>query len=486
MYLDEIFKSAPHIEIKQLSCDSRMPMQDAIFFCLDGSVYNGHSFYVEAIKNGAKVIVYDTEINTSYNAIFIKVQDATETLKKVAMLFYGDPGSKLLTYVVSGCYGKSVVSYLLNNILRNYNKVGYVTDRGIYDGHDFRTTSYRTLNIIDSMNVTNKMIKENCDAAIYECSVMSLSYMKVDNLHPDYFIYTVSGKEAMEYKELNNNYYRELYAYLSKTGRNTKLIVNSDDYSFEKIIKQLSGVNYLSYGRNDESDYRITSIHLMKDKTTFNIIYKGTKFEVESKLLGLSNVYNLTAAICCAAQRYPLDEVVSFVKDIPPLEGSFFAIDEKQDYQVIVDGACNFETIEIVYDYARRITPENKRIISVLPISYLDNAAKLRELMVLSDESVDLIIVTTGDTYGKDITPVLENAMSHIDKTKHVCIEDREVAIELAIDSANSGDTVLLLGKGEETFLYQNLGRINYRGDKAVAIEAIKKRNDEKFDYELY
>lgn len=478
MYLDEIFKSAPHIEIKQLSCDSRMPMQDAIFFCVDGSVYNGHSFYQEAIKNGAKVIIYDTDIDTNYNAIFIKVSNVEDVLNKIAIRFYNDPCAKLNTYVVSGCYGKAVVTYILNKLISKYEKSAYISDRGIYDGHDYRSTSYRTLNCIETLNVSNKMLKGNIKSAIYESSVMNLALKKLDVVKANYFIYTTTGVESSEYRELNKSYESNLFSYLTRLNKDCLLVVNRDDDLFQSLTRNTFN-RYISYGRSDDSDYRISSVCLYKNKTKFNLIVDGTKYNVETKLLGLSNVYNLTSCIAALANRYPIQELIDAAKDITPLDGSFYQVELGQDFNVLIDGASNYETCKLVYQYAKVITNDKKRIIAVLPINYLDNAAKLKELIELSEDTVDYLILTSGDTYGKDLSQILHNAFTYVKKTKGIIIEDREVAINLAIDSANSYDTVILLGKGEENFIYKTLGKSSYPTDKKIATEAIRRRINE-------
>lgn len=474
MYLDELFSNAPHIEIKQLSCDSRIEMQDAIFFCVDGSVYNGHNFYKEAIKNGAVVIVHDNDIDTSLNAIFIKVNDTLEALIKTSIKFYDDPCSKLYTYVISGCYGKSITSTILNRILQKHEKTGYISERGLFDGRDIKQVAFRTLNIPDCLEISKQMLLQGVKSAIYESSVLNLFYRKVDPVHANCFIYTTTGEESSEYKELNKAYEPALFDYLSRIPQDSKLIINRDDISFKSLSENTKN-SYISYGQNDDSDYRITSIKLFSDKSTFNLIHNGIKYSVETKLLGITNVYNLVACLCALSLRYDMKDLIEDVKDIRTIDGCFYPVEEGQNFQVIIDGASNFETIQNVYQYAKLVTSENNRIITVLPINYLDNATKLDHLMSLSDDSVDLLIITLGDTYGKDVTPLLNNAYESVHKTKCIKIEDREVAIDLAIQAANSFDTVLLLGKGEENYIYKALGKVYYPTDKKIAIESIRK-----------
>ena len=73
MLLSELIKGAPDIDIKQLSSDSRVPMKDAIFFCVQGFKFDGHEFIEEAINNGAKVIIYEKELKgTDGSEIYIE------------------------------------------------------------------------------------------------------------------------------------------------------------------------------------------------------------------------------------------------------------------------------------------------------------------------------------------------------------------------------------------------------------------------------
>ena len=105
MLLNELIKNAPEIEISQLSCDSRLPMKDSIFFCLKGVKYNGHEYVEEAVNNGARVIIYSEDIDTSLNAIYIRVADVNDILAKISNIFYDNPSSKLETYLTAGSYG---------------------------------------------------------------------------------------------------------------------------------------------------------------------------------------------------------------------------------------------------------------------------------------------------------------------------------------------------------------------------------------------
>ena len=117
MLLNKIFKDAPEIEIEQLSVDSRLSMKNAIFFCLDGIKYDGHDYIKEAIDNGAKVIIYSKPQDIKYKAIYIQVKNVTNTMIKVADIFYNHPNSGIDKYIIMGNYGRSSVAKFINHYL---------------------------------------------------------------------------------------------------------------------------------------------------------------------------------------------------------------------------------------------------------------------------------------------------------------------------------------------------------------------------------
>ena len=56
-----------------------------------------------------------------------------------------------------------------------------------------------------------------------------------------------------------------------------------------------------------------------------------------------------------------------------------------------------------------------------------------------------------------------------------VFVEDRKTAIEKAIRMAKPGDLVLILGKGDESYMYYEDGRVPWIGDNEAAREALRK-----------
>ncbi|MGL5541291.1 MAG: Mur ligase domain-containing protein, partial [Erysipelotrichaceae bacterium] len=80
MKLSNIFMGAPAVEISTLSIDSRQPMTNGMFFCLEGLTTDGHQYIPQAIEQGAVCIVHSKELlEKPSNAIYVRVEDVADT-----------------------------------------------------------------------------------------------------------------------------------------------------------------------------------------------------------------------------------------------------------------------------------------------------------------------------------------------------------------------------------------------------------------------
>ena len=474
MKLSELFNGAPDIEIEQLSVDSRFPMKNAIFFCLNGIKYDGHNYIKEAIENGAKVIVYSKDIDYKDKAIFIKVKSVNSALNKIGNQFYNYPNKDIDTYVVCGNYGKSSVTTFINYYLNKVSKCAYIGILGImYDRFKLKS-SYSTLNILDNLKTLDNLRANNVKAATFEASVRSLALQKLDCINPDFFIYTCTDTKSSEY--YSDDYYAQLRKYTYSLEDDCIGVLNIDDESYDHIHDSIS--NQVTYGINDSATYRIKDISLSKDGIRYNIQYDDGLYLVDARLQGIVNVYNLTAAIATLHQKgYPLNELISAFKDVEDVDGVMERIDD--EYNIIVDSAFDITSIELICQYAQSIKADGKTI-GVVPINYSDGENRIKQIMEIIQKYLDVIILTENESGAGEVMHILEKCDKYTTSKKVIHSSMRSVAIENAIEIMNKDDVVIIIGKGNENFLEMGLGKETYKGDKYYAKKFINKRRMEE------
>ncbi|MBR3228089.1 MAG: hypothetical protein IKF68_06045, partial [Erysipelotrichaceae bacterium] len=379
MLLSSLFEGSPDIEIKQLSIDSRLPMKDCIFFCLSGIRYNGHDYIKEAIKNGATVIVYEEDIDTSLDAVFIKVSNVEDCLNDIAVRFYNYPAKDLDTYVCAGCDGPSSVSYLLRALIENYKPCASIGVFGILYGEHRLYSSVPTLTILDNQKYLNEFRKQGMKACVFEADALSLSYKKLDSVSPDVFIYCSTNENSGEFQEIGINYYDVLCSYLYTLNDDTAIVLNRDDHSYDELIKA-TGDNFATYGFSSDSDFMIRNMELDRNGSSFDLCHDDETVHIKTRLLGINNVYNCTAALSALyMQGYELSELAAYLETIEPLAGVMEPVVCGQKYEVIVDCADNIANIHDVYEFASNVSSSASKIVCVWGLNSQDEKENLRD-----------------------------------------------------------------------------------------------------------
>lgn len=481
MLLSQFFKNAPEIEIKQISCDSRMPMEDCIFFCAKGIKDDGHNFVKEAITNGAKVIVYDKPIDSSLPAIYIKVNDVLDALNQVANKFYNHPGKMMENFVVAGSFGRNSVAFFIQQIISNYCCCGYIGSYGINYQNTKLLSSEPTLTVLENQRHLLNMKDSGVGACVFEASFLGIELKKLDGVYPNALIYTNSSTFSREYLNMDENSADSIIRYINHFDNSLDLIFNLDDAMYKKVAPQIDR-EIITYSiQNPNANFYASDIHIDDDGSRFLLTSYQSTYEVETNLIGLLSVYNLLSAIAALVTRgYPLNEVVAACKHLVPPEGTMQRIHLGQKYNVIVDSANNYGSILNVLKFARSVVDANHKIVCLFGLTAFSSHDKRHELGKLVDEYADTIILTEHDPYELSVFTISNEIEEGITHTPCVIIENREDAIASAIELLNDDDMLLVLGMGNANYIYRSLGKESYPKDAVIVEKYIKKRMEEE------
>ena len=203
---------------------------------------------------------------------------------------------------------------------------------------------------------------------------------------------------------------------------------------------------------SEEADYRITNIDMVLGKTTFDIIHDKEIYNFETSLIGIYNIYNLTAAIVVALlEGIKKEELQEIIKSIKVIKGRSEELKFNTNYKIILDYAHTAKAIENILA-AIKMYP-HKRIIS-LTGSAGGREKKKRKLMGKAClENSDLVVFTMDDPRNESVDEIIDQLIGDSKKTNYVRINDRTEAIKYALDNAKEGDIVAILGKGRDNYM---------------------------------
>ncbi len=474
--LNELFKNAPEVSINGVMTDSRKKRPNSIFFCVKGMMNDGHKFVDQAIANGAVCVVYSDPLkNKNSKVTYVRVKDVVKALNKIADYFYGSPSKKMVVFGVTGTNGKSSVTSMIRGVLNHYVPTGYIGTISIEYGDVKLPPLLTTPEVDDLQGVLKEMVDAGMKACALEVSSIGLEQRRTDSIDFDVAIFTNLTHDHLDYHGTMENYFLSKKRFFDDLSADSIAITNSDDKYGMEVVRDTSA-RVLTYGIHNEADYCAKDIQVQKDKTIFTLVIKGIERKIETNLVAEFNIYNLLATIAALHSKgAPIDKLIAQVSNIGQVEGRMERIRLGQPFNIIVDFAHTPDGIEQVMKYAVKITPKENRIIAVFGSAGKRDVKKRPIFGEIADKYCDMIILTEDDPRDENPIEIANEIAEGIKKTNFIIVEQRYDAIRQAVELANENDTILLLGKGNETFLYRDFGREGYMGDHKAAYDVVQK-----------
>lgn len=492
MRLSKMFKDAPTVNVSGLSFDSRTIKPGNIYFCLPGIKTDGHEFAGTAVDNGALVVVHSKPIEDKRaGAIYLRVADVNQAMNQAAKIFYKSPAEKMLMYGVTGTNGKSTVSNIIRWLQNPTKPCGYIGTIAISYGNNTMTPNLTTPDAIFLQKTLADMVNAGMQACALEVSSHGLAQGRVDAIDFDVAIFTNFTYDHLDYHGTMENYFEaKSILFRDRVKPKGLCILNVDDSRYEDL-RELCNAKVVTYGIKQNADYRALDVHLSTEGTSFILRHGDESYTVKTNLVGGFNVYNLLAAIAAVHEEgVSLEDIIARCDSIPQIAGRMEQIKEGQPFNVIVDFAHTPDGMEQMMELGRAITKPGGHLIAVFGSAGQRDKPKRKTFGELADKYCDSVYLTEDDPRDEDPKEIADEIRSGIKKINSVFLPDRYEAIRQAIENAQEGDTVLILGKGDEPFMYSETGRVPWKGDNQAARECIarlypKKDSEESGDKQV-
>jgi len=476
MKLSSLFENAPNIVIKELMTDSRAKISGGLFFCVKGMLNDGHKFIQQAKDNGAIAVVHSDSIKEyDPDLTYIQVENVLSALNIVAARFYENCTTKMSVFGVTGTNGKTTITNLIRNVINDEVPCGYIGTIGIYYGNVKEEALLTTPDIVPLHKTLHNMYKAKMKAVSIEVSSIGLELHRCDTIDFNYAIFTNFTHDHLDFHGTMENYFKSKKMLFDNLSEDAVAVINVDDEIGSKLIEDCDA-KVITYGIDNDADYRAKNLVIAPNGSSFTLIHKNEEYLVKTNLVAKFNIYNLLATIATVHDYgLELETIISKAVNLPQILGRMERIDEGQNFTIIVDFAHTPDGVEKIYQYAREITAKDKRLITVFGSAGRRDVKKRPIFGELSDKYCDLIILTEDDPREEDPKDIANEIMKGIIDTPCIFIENRYDAIRQAVEVANDGDTVVLMGKGDEQFIYYEHGKHPWLGDHIVAKEVIRK-----------
>jgi UDP-N-acetylmuramoyl-L-alanyl-D-glutamate--2,6-diaminopimelate ligase len=468
-------------EVVGLAYDSRRVTPGTLFVALKGQNTDGHVYINDAIDRGAVAVICERNGFSTARTTKILVSDARETMGRAATAFYGNPSAQLKVIGVTGTNGKTTVSFLVKEMLSAAGiKTGLLGTIRYEIGDRIIPATRTTPEALEIQKMLAQMVNAGCEACVMEVSSHALDQKRTLGVEFDVAIFTNLTQDHLDYHGTMDGYFAakmKLFTALHHGEKHGAAVVNIDDAYGQRLHAETDVAVKLTYGLGQSAQLRATDIELGQSGTRFTVASEGSKLVCEMPLIGRYNIYNALAAIGASLTLdVELPVVQRALKDMQAVPGRLERVDVDEAFNVFVDYAHTADALEQVLRTAREVTPG--RLLLVFGCGGSRDVGKRAKMGEVAARFADHALVTNDNPRRESPRKIAEQVRDGYQsiRTDGLGVElDRRRAIEDIINLAQPGDTVLIAGKGHETYQEFDDTVVPF-DDRAVAREALEAR----------
>lgn len=442
-------------EINKIEYNSENIEEKDIFVAIKGYKTDGHKYIKDAVEKGATAIIAEDiktkeieELEASGITV-IKVEDSRIALADISNIYYDRPSSKLKIIGITGTKGKTTTAYMIRDILlASGKKVGMIGTIYITYGDKVIESSRTSPESLDLHKVLRNMVDEKIEYVVMEVSSHALSLNRVYGLKFDIGVFTNISPEHLDFHETMDEYFKAKAKLFSISNF---AVINADDMYTTKL-QNIIPCKYVRYGLDNESNITATDVRINNNYIEFKMYVNKQLETIRVSIPGRYSVYNALAAIAVTSMLgAQMQDILVALANIK-VPGRSEIVDINKSFAVLIDYAHNASSLEAILVNTKKYI--KGRAICVFGCGGDRDTEKRAEMGKIAGKYADFTIITTDNPRSEDPKKIIAQIEEGIKTTKglYKVIINRKEAIEFAMRIAWKNDTVILAGKGHETY----------------------------------
>ena len=472
-------RGAKTLEISQIRNDSRKVGHGDLFIAVKGYASDGHAYIKTAVENGAVAIAYEDEAalkeqigDNTEGVTLVKVEDSRHAEAIMAANFFDNPSRKLTLVGITGTNGKTTTVTLLYHLFMNlgYN-CGLLSTIANYVGTECMETANTTADPININGLLERMVREGCEYCFMEVSSIGMQQERVSGLKFKVGIFSNLTHDHLDYHKTFAEYLRCKKLFFDSLDEDAFAVTNIDDKN-GLVMTQNTKAKVVTYSCRRVADH---TCRIMEES------FDGMELRIDGKdawikLIGQHNAYNILAIYTTAVILGTApEEALLAISKLDSAKGRLENLRGPKDLSVVIDYAHTPDALENVLDTLRAVAPK-RNLICLFGCGGDRDKTKRPEMAAIAEKIADRIIVTSDNSRTEKTEDILEDIRKGFTSkglAKALFIADRKEAIRTAIMLAPESSTILLAGKGHET--YQILGTEKHHFDEREIVADIFK-----------
>ena len=427
-----LVQGSPETEINDIIYDSRKAAPGLLFVCIVGTQRDSHEFAADCAAKGvsALVIQHDIDLTAVPGVTVVKVESSRYAMALMSANLFGNPSRKMTMIGVTGT-------------------------KGIYFMGQHKDTANTTPESYELQKTFREFLDAGCDTALMEVSSQGLMMDRVAGVHYDVGVFTNLSPDHIgpgEHKTFEE--YRSWKGQLFQ--RCDVGVVNIDDENTEALLEGHT-CKLVTYGRSEQADYRASGYELLRTHDFLGVKFHVTgkdEMDVKVNMPGEFSVYNALAALAVGKVLGLPDQAIHDGLGKCVVKGRVELVPISKKFTILLDYAHNEVSTESLLTTLRAYKPH--RLVVVFGCG--GNRSKLRRYGMgeICAKMADFSILTEDNNRFEKVEDIIADIRTGMNKgnpeAKFVEIPDRLDALHYAVDHAQEGDLIAVIGKGHETY----------------------------------
>ncbi|MCB2213111.1 UDP-N-acetylmuramoyl-L-alanyl-D-glutamate--2,6-diaminopimelate ligase [bacterium] len=438
------------VEITGLTYDSRRVQPGNLFCALVGGSSNGNDFIPQALKNGALAVMTDKPDDVTADVPVVVVPDARVAMAYAAHELFDKPTQKLVLTGITGTNGKTTCTYVLQSILNAAgHKTGLIGTTGWSFAGEGEPLERTTPEAPDMLALLANMREKGATAAVLEVTSIAMPMHRVDGFHFAAGLFTNLSQDHLDLHGSMEQYFAAKTSFFEMLPADAVAVTNFDDENGKRALLNTRALTY-RYGFNQDAEVRGTLVEESASGMTIRVDGPFGSFEMKTPYIGRFNASNvLGCATLALAMRIKVSAIQAGVANAPQVRGRMERLSLEGGVTAVIDYAHTPDALQRALEALRPLT--SGKLIVVIGAGGNRDATKRPLMGKAAADGADVAVITSDNPRFEDPAGIVRQVASGAGE-KAVVVVDRREAIKRALDLANSGDVLLIAGKGHETY----------------------------------
>ncbi len=462
-------RGSEDIVVRGVSQDSRTTEAGELFLAWKGTESDAHDYVPQAVERGASAVVVERPVDVDVPQLVVR--DGRRAAALASDVVLGSPSAAMTIVGVTGTNGKTTTSLLIQHLVAPERTAAVIGTLGLLgtDGVLPGTGGLTTPGPVQLTLWMRDLAQARYEVVVLEASSHAIEQHRLDGIEFDVAVFTNLSRDHLDYHGDMAAYRAAKLGLVDLVSGEGTVVVNADADAWQGL--EAGGRRVVTYALEGEADVQAREVRLDPAGSSFSLVVDGEAFSARLPLVGRYNVENaLAAASAAVAIGVAPALVAERLETAPQVTGRLETV-VSQPFGVLIDFAHTPAALEGALGALRPLT--DGRLIVLFGAGGDRDRSKRKPMAEAVARIADVAVLTSDNPRTENPDSIIDDLVEGMGSMEFIRMTDRRAAIRAALEAARPGDTVVLAGKGHET--YQVVGTEKQPFDEAeIARSALR------------